>query len=51
MWREDKIEMDLEEVGCEGVNWIYLAQDNSTGDVLWMWYWTFGFDKRGEFIH
>ena len=24
---EDNIKMDLEEVGCEGVDWIELAQD------------------------
>jgi len=24
---EDKIKMDLQEVGCEGMDWIELAQD------------------------
>jgi hypothetical protein len=24
---EDGIKMDLREIGCEGVEWIYLAQD------------------------
>lgn len=24
---EDGIKIDTEEIGCEGVNWIYVAQD------------------------
>jgi hypothetical protein len=24
---DDNIKMDLKEIGCENVNWIYLAQD------------------------
>jgi hypothetical protein len=26
--REDNIKMDLQEVGCEGMEWIELAQDS-----------------------
>jgi len=26
---EDNIKMDLEEVGCGGMDWIYLAQDRN----------------------
>jgi hypothetical protein len=31
---EDNIEMDLEEVGCEGMDWIGLAQDRDRWRVL-----------------
>ena len=24
---EDNIKMDIQEVGCEGIDWIYLTQD------------------------
>jgi hypothetical protein len=26
---EDNIEIDLKEIGCDGVDWIYLAQDSA----------------------
>jgi hypothetical protein len=32
--REDSIKMDLREIGCGGINWIYLAQDRG-------WWWAF----------
>jgi hypothetical protein len=29
---EDRMKMDLREIGCEGVDWIYLAQNRD-----WCW--------------
>jgi hypothetical protein len=31
---EDNIKMDLEEVGCEGIDWIELAQDRDRWRAL-----------------
>ena len=31
---EDNIKMDLQKVGCEGVDWIDLAQDRTGGGLL-----------------
>ena len=31
---EDNIKMDLQEVGCEDINWIELAQDRDRGQAL-----------------
>ena len=36
---EDNIKMDLQEVGCEGADWIELAQDEPSGSI-----------KCGEFL-
>jgi hypothetical protein len=32
-WK-DNIKMDLQEVGCEGMDWIYLAQDRDRWRAL-----------------
>jgi len=32
---EDNIIMDLVEMGCEGVDWMHLAQDGTSGWLLW----------------
>jgi hypothetical protein len=32
--REDNIKMDLQKVGCGGMNWIYLAQDKDRWQAL-----------------
>ena len=31
---EDNIKMDIQEVGCEGVNWIEMAQDRGRWQAL-----------------
>jgi len=31
---EDNIRMDLRETGCEGVDWIHVAQDRTSGGPL-----------------
>ena len=31
---EDNIEMELQEVGCEGMDWIDLAQDRDRGRAV-----------------
>jgi hypothetical protein len=36
---DDNIKLDLKGIGCEGVNWIHLAQDR----IQWR---TLGFHKR-----
>jgi hypothetical protein len=33
-WWVDNIKMDLREVGCDGINWIDLAQDRDSGEFL-----------------
>jgi len=32
--KEDNIQMDLKETGCECMNWIHFAQDRDTGGHL-----------------
>jgi hypothetical protein len=34
--------MDIGEIGIDGANWIRLAQDRSSGWLLWTRWWTFG---------
>jgi hypothetical protein len=40
--REDNIEMDLKEIGIDGVNWIWLAQDR----VHWRAFVSMGMNVR-----
>jgi len=35
--KEDNIKKDMRERGCEGVNWITLAQDNVKWRLVWIW--------------
>jgi hypothetical protein len=37
-------------VGCGGMNWIELVQDRDRFGHLWVRWWTFGFQKCGEFL-
>jgi hypothetical protein len=41
----EDIKMDLQEVGCEGMDWIYLAQDSDRWQALANVVKTFGFRK------
>jgi hypothetical protein len=41
----DNINMDLSEMGWDGMDWIGLAQDRTSGELLWMQLWIFGFHK------
>ena len=34
--KEDNIKKDMRETGCEGVNWITLAQDNVKWRLVWI---------------
>jgi len=34
--KEDNIKKDMIETGCEGVNWITLAQDNVKSRLVWI---------------
>ena len=34
MWWEDNIKMDLQSVGCDGINWTDLAQDRDRWRAL-----------------
>jgi hypothetical protein len=34
--KEDDIKKDMTETGCEGVNWITLAQDNVKWRLVWI---------------
>jgi hypothetical protein len=36
-WEKDNIKMDLQEIGCGGMDWIEVAQDRTVGRHLWMW--------------
>jgi hypothetical protein len=31
---EDNVKMDLKEIGCDHVGWIYLAQERDNGRLL-----------------
>jgi hypothetical protein len=33
-WREDNNKINLKEIGCEGVDWIHLAQDRDQWRAL-----------------
>jgi hypothetical protein len=41
----DNIRMDIGEVGWGDVDWIGLAKVWTGGELLWIRYWTFGFQK------
>jgi hypothetical protein len=43
---EGNIKMDLREIGCEGMDWIHLAQHRNQCRLLQTWYCTFGFHKK-----
>jgi hypothetical protein len=48
-WWEDNIKMNLQEVGCGGMDWIKLPQARDRRQALVMLYWTFGFHKMRRF--
>jgi len=37
--------MDLTVEGFVYVDWTHVAQVESSDELLWTWYWTFGFHK------
>jgi hypothetical protein len=39
------IKMDLRDRWCDGVDWIALAQNRTSGGLLWTRWWIFGFHK------
>jgi hypothetical protein len=47
---EDNIKMDLKEVGCEGVDWIDLAQDRDFGGTCECGNEPSGSIRWGEFL-